>query len=433
MVATSLLRATRRAAAPLRRTGPRAFSSASAERERLVVFDTTLRDGEQSPGATMTGEEKVSIAKSLSRLGVDVCEAGFPIASNGDFEAVKAVAETAGHLTEGRDPASKTMRIAGLSRANEKDIARCYDAVRHAPLHRVHTFIASSEIHLKHKLNITRAQCLETAAAMVAFARGLSSTPAGLDEAYDIEFSAEDSGRSDPDFLVELCTAVIEAGATTINLPDTVGYMVPEEYGSLFACAAHFGAIFGATRPPQRRAAPPRKFFSSSHPRRAQVPDREHRDARQADRVVDALPQRPRPRHRQLARRGAAGRAADRGDAQRHRRARGEHVARGVRDGAAHAAGALPRLLRHRHQDDHEGVEAGAQLFGAIRAQFGGSPRPSGVRNFPTRPSRALRRSRRTPGSPSRRTRRSSAPTPSPTSRGSTSTACSSTPRRTRS
>ena len=268
MVATSLLRATRRAAAPLRRTGPRAFSSASAERERLVVFDTTLRDGEQSPGATMTGEEKVSIAKSLSRLGVDVCEAGFPIASNGDFEAVKAVAETAGHLTEGRDPASKTMRIAGLSRANEKDIARCYDAVRHAPLHRVHTFIASSEIHLKHKLNITRAQCLETAAAMVAFARGLSSTPAGLDEAYDIEFSAEDSGRSDPDFLVELCTAVIEAGATTINLPDTVGYMVPEEYGSLFACAAHFGAIrtqFGAAGGAQLRRA----IFSSSHPRGA--------------------------------------------------------------------------------------------------------------------------------------------------------------------
>ena len=264
MVATSLLRATRRAAAPLRRTGPRAFSSASAERERLVVFDTTLRDGEQSPGATMTGEEKVSIAKSLSRLGVDVCEAGFPIASNGDFEAVKAVAETAGHLTEGRDPASKTMRIAGLSRANEKDIARCYDAVRHAPLHRVHTFIASSEIHLKHKLNITRAQCLETAAAMVAFARGLSSTPAGLDEAYDIEFSAEDSGRSDPDFLVELCTAVIEAGATTINLPDTVGYMVPEEYGSLFACAAHVGAIFGAIR---RSAA--QFFLETSHPRGA--------------------------------------------------------------------------------------------------------------------------------------------------------------------
>ena len=292
MVATSLLRATRRAAAPLRRTGPRAFSSASAERERLVVFDTTLRDGEQSPGATMTGEEKVSIAKSLSRLGVDVCEAGFPIASNGDFEAVKAVAETAGHLTEGRDPASKTMRIAGLSRANEKDIARCYDAVRHAPLHRVHTFIASSEIHLKHKLNITRAQCLETAAAMVAFARGLSSTPAGLDEAYDIEFSAEDSGRSDPDFLVELCTAVIEAGATTINLPDTVGYMVPEEYGSLFACAAHFGAIFGAIRRRRRRAARPRNFFLDLPPaRRAQVPDREHRDARQADRVVDALPQ----------------------------------------------------------------------------------------------------------------------------------------------
>ena len=142
----------------------------------------------------MTGEEKVSIAKS-PRASASTCARRFPIAPNGDFEAVKAVAETA-PLTEGRDPASRTMRIAGLSRANEKDIARCYDAVRHAPLHRVHTFIASSEIHLKHKLNITRAQCLETAAAMVAFARGLSSTPAGLDEAYDIEFA--DSGAATP-------------------------------------------------------------------------------------------------------------------------------------------------------------------------------------------------------------------------------------------
>ena len=124
----------------------------------------------------------------------------------------------------------ETMRIAGLARANEKDIARCYDAVRHAPLHRVHTFLASSDIHLEHKLKMTRAECLEMSARMVAFARGLSS-----DTGFDIEFSPEDAGRSDPDFLVDLCTAVIEAGATTINLPDTVGYTLPEEYGSLFA------------------------------------------------------------------------------------------------------------------------------------------------------------------------------------------------------
>ena len=213
-------------------------SFAAAASEKLWIFDTTLRDGEQSPGATLTIDEKVEIAKQLARLGVDICEAGFPIASQGDFEAVKQVAQTAGHVTAGRmghnprdmDGGGLPMRIAGLARAAKKDIERCFDAVHHAPLHRVHTFLASSDIHLEHKLGITRAQCVETSAAMVAFARSLSAS-----DDYDIEFSPEDAGRSDPDFLIELCGAVIEAGATTINLPDTVGYTLPKEYGSLFA------------------------------------------------------------------------------------------------------------------------------------------------------------------------------------------------------
>jgi len=221
----------RRSSAAARRSR-RAFSSAAAQPEaassageKLWIFDTTLRDGEQSPGATLTGDEKVDIAKQLARLGVDICEAGFPIASQGDFEAVTRVAKTAGTITEGRS-SGQTMRIAGLARANEKDIARCHEAVCHAPLHRIHTFLASSDIHLEHKLNISRAECLQIAAKMVAFAKTLVD---------DIEFSPEDAGRSDPDFLVDLCTAVIEAGATTINLPDTVGYTLPLEYGTMFA------------------------------------------------------------------------------------------------------------------------------------------------------------------------------------------------------
>ena len=226
----SLLRVGGTTARSARRGRARSFSAAATEeREKLVIFDTTLRDGEQSPGATLTADEKVDIGKQLARLGVDVCEAGFPIASAGDFEAVQRVAHAAGHLLEGR-ASGQTMRIAGLARANKKDIERCYEAVHSAPLHRVHTFLASSDIHLEHKLNITRKECLETAAAMVAFTRALSS-----DSGFDIEFSPEDAGRSDPDFLVELCSAVIEAGATTINLPDTVGYTMPQEYGSLFA------------------------------------------------------------------------------------------------------------------------------------------------------------------------------------------------------
>eukprot|EP00303_Exanthemachrysis_gayraliae_P000634 CAMPEP_0206009544 /NCGR_PEP_ID=MMETSP1464-20131121/9844_1 /ASSEMBLY_ACC=CAM_ASM_001124 /TAXON_ID=119497 /ORGANISM="Exanthemachrysis gayraliae, Strain RCC1523" /LENGTH=619 /DNA_ID=CAMNT_0053383141 /DNA_START=13 /DNA_END=1873 /DNA_ORIENTATION=- len=203
----------------------RAFSTVNAEGEKLIVFDTTLRDGEQSPGATLTQKEKLMIARQLSRLGVDVCEAGFPIASDGDYEAVKQIAQEVGPLVEDR-ASGLPMRICGLARANKKDIDRCYDAVRHAPLHRIHTFLASSDIHLEHKLHISRAECIKRAVAAVEHARSLCD---------NIEFSPEDAGRSDRDFLVELLDAVIEAGATTLNIPDTVGYTVPEEFASLIA------------------------------------------------------------------------------------------------------------------------------------------------------------------------------------------------------
>jgi len=230
MLRSATLRSARRpsvaACCRLRRpaASARAFSVEPAT-DKLVIFDTTLRDGEQSPGATLTESEKVEIAKQLSRLGVDVCEAGFPIASEGDFAAVTQVAKTSGQLTDGRR-SGQPMRIAGLARANKKDLERCYEAVRHAPLHRIHTFLASSDIHLEHKLGISRAKCVEISSSMVAFAKSMVD---------DIEFSPEDAGRSDPAFLVELCEAVIEAGATTINLPDTVGYTLPDEYSSLFA------------------------------------------------------------------------------------------------------------------------------------------------------------------------------------------------------
>ena len=187
---------------------------------RVVFFDTTLRDGEQSPGCTLTVEEKITIARQLSRLGVDICEAGFPIASEGDFEAVKTIAHEVGPLVEGR-PSGQPMRICGLSRAIEADIHRCYEAVKHAPLHRIHTFLATSDIHLEHKLMISREECVKRAHDAVAYARTLVD---------DVEFSPEDSGRSDPDFLCEVLSAVIEAGATTLNIPDTVGYNTPDQY-----------------------------------------------------------------------------------------------------------------------------------------------------------------------------------------------------------
>ncbi|KAG0260006.1 hypothetical protein DFQ27_003781 [Actinomortierella ambigua] len=193
-------------------------------KDKLIIFDTTLRDGEQSPGVTLTVNEKIEIAKQLSRLGVDVLEAGFPVASQGDFDAVQRIANEVGPLMVGREAIGKPMIIAGLARAVPADIKRCYDAISRAPQRRIHTFLATSDIHLQFKLKISREQCVQQAVAAVKFARTLVD---------DVEFSPEDAGRSDQDFLCEVLSAVIEAGATTLNIPDTVGYNMPEEYGAM--------------------------------------------------------------------------------------------------------------------------------------------------------------------------------------------------------
>ncbi len=198
-------------------------SDVPVQKDDLIIFDTTLRDGEQSPGATLNIEEKLEIARQLSRLGVDICEAGFPIASPGDFEAVRRIAEEVGPLTEGRKT-GQPMTIAGLARAKEGDIQRAFDAVKAAPRHRIHTFLATSDIHLKHKLKIDREECIEQVISAVSFAKNLCD---------DIEFSPEDAGRSDPEFLTVVLGEAIKAGATTLNIPDTVGYTTPEEYGWL--------------------------------------------------------------------------------------------------------------------------------------------------------------------------------------------------------
>lgn len=198
-------------------------SDVPVQKDKLVIFDTTLRDGEQSPGATLNIEEKLEIARQLSRLGVDICEAGFPIASPGDFEAVRRIAEEVGPLTEGRK-GGKPMVIAGLARANQQDIDRAYEAVKGAPRHRIHTFLATSDIHLKHKLKIDREECIEQVIKAVSYARSLCD---------DVEFSPEDAGRSDPQFLTVVLAEAIKAGATTLNIPDTVGYTTPEEFGQL--------------------------------------------------------------------------------------------------------------------------------------------------------------------------------------------------------
>ncbi len=183
------------------------------------IFDTTLRDGEQSPGATLNIEEKLEIARQLARMRVDIIEAGFPIASPGDYEAVRRVAEDVGR-------AADAPIIAGLARANKTDIDRAWDAVRPARRPRIHTFIATSDIHLQHKLRISREECLARTAEMVAYARNLCE---------DVEFSPEDAGRSDPEFLYQVLEVAIKAGATTLNIPDTVGYTTPEEFGALIA------------------------------------------------------------------------------------------------------------------------------------------------------------------------------------------------------
>mmetsp|Transcript_9750 Transcript_9750/g.22950 ORF Transcript_9750/g.22950 Transcript_9750/m.22950 type:complete len:653 (-) Transcript_9750:1066-3024(-) len=186
------------------------------------IFDTTLRDGEQSPGATLTSEEKLEIARNLAKLGVDIIEAGFPIASPDDFQAVKNIADKVGNeiFEDGYVPV-----ICGLSRAFPKDIERAWDAVKGATRPRIHTFIATSKIHMETKLNKTPDEVVEIAVNAVTFAKSL-----GCD---DIEFSPEDAGRSDPEFLYRILTAVIEAGATTLNIPDTTGWNMPWEFGGL--------------------------------------------------------------------------------------------------------------------------------------------------------------------------------------------------------
>ncbi len=180
-------------------------------KDRLIIFDTTMRDGEQSPGASMTREEKVRIARQLERMRVDVIEAGFPASSNGDFEAVRAVANVV-----------KDATVAGLCRANDRDISRGVEALKGARSWRIHTFIATSPLHMEKKLRMTPEQVLEDARAAVRFAR--KHCP-------DVEFSPEDASRSEPDFLCRVLEAVIAEGATTINIPDTVGYAVPQQFG----------------------------------------------------------------------------------------------------------------------------------------------------------------------------------------------------------
>jgi 2-isopropylmalate synthase len=179
--------------------------------EKLIIFDTTLRDGEQSPGASMTREEKLRIARQLERLKVDVIEAGFAASSQGDFDAVKAIAD-----------AIKDSTVCSLSRANDRDISRAAEALKGAKSSRIHTFIATSPLHMEKKLRMTPDQVFEQAVQSVRFARNLVG---------DIEFSPEDGYRSDVDFLCRVLEAVIKEGATTINVPDTVGYAIPELYG----------------------------------------------------------------------------------------------------------------------------------------------------------------------------------------------------------
>ena len=185
----------------------------TAERAHITVFDTTLRDGEQSPGCSMNRQEKLRLAQQLDRLGVDVIEAGFPIASDGDFESVKAIASVV------RRPI-----IAGLARACRPDIERAWEALKDAARPRVHVFLATSDIHLQYKLRITRDQCVAQARDAIRFAKSLCD---------DVEFSPEDATRTEPEFLCRVLDAVVEAGATTLNIPDTVGFTVPSEFGSL--------------------------------------------------------------------------------------------------------------------------------------------------------------------------------------------------------
>ncbi|HEY8241647.1 MAG TPA: 2-isopropylmalate synthase, partial [Kiritimatiellia bacterium] len=184
-------------------------------KDRVIIFDTTLRDGEQCPGATMNLGEKMEVARQLARLNVDVIEAGFPIASPGDFEAVQEIAKTI-----------KGPTICALARIIEKDIERAGNAIAPAKRRRIHTFSSGSDIHLETMLRMTRQQNLEKAVKAVKLAKAFTD---------DVEYSAQDTTRSDREYLADLYTAVAEAGATTLNIPDTVGYTMPDEFAELIA------------------------------------------------------------------------------------------------------------------------------------------------------------------------------------------------------
>jgi 2-isopropylmalate synthase len=186
--------------------------SITQDKNKVYIFDTTLRDGEQSPGATMNMQEKFRLAQQLVKLNIDVIEAGFPIASSGDFDSVKNIADNI-----------KGVQVAGLARANQKDIDAAWDALKNGDNPRIHTFLATSDIHLKHKLKMDRHQVLDLAVSSVKYAA--SKTP-------NVEFSAEDASRSDLDFVCKVFEAVIEAGARTLNFPDTTGYALPDEFAA---------------------------------------------------------------------------------------------------------------------------------------------------------------------------------------------------------
>lgn len=189
----------------------------------VKIFDTTLRDGEQSPGATMTSAEKLEVARSLARMGVDIIEAGFPAASPDDLEAVRRIALEVG-CPSADEPDAKVPVITGLARANRSDIDKAWEAVQGAARPRIHTFLATSAIHMKHKLKMDPEEVIQRVSEMVAYARSLCE---------DVEFSPEDAGRSDPEFLYVVLGEAIKAGATTLNIPDTVGYTTPDEFFAL--------------------------------------------------------------------------------------------------------------------------------------------------------------------------------------------------------
>jgi len=193
----------------------------------IRIFDTTLRDGEQSPGASLTSAEKLEIARSLARLGVDIIEAGFPAASPDDLEAVRRIAVEVGNPMPGESELSRQVPvICGLARATKSDIDAAWTAVQHAARPRIHTFLATSAIHMRYKLRMDPEDVVEKVKEMVAYAKNLCD---------DVEFSPEDAGRSEPEFLYLVLGEAIKAGATTLNIPDTVGYTTPEEFGSLIS------------------------------------------------------------------------------------------------------------------------------------------------------------------------------------------------------